>query len=94
MLAGIYHSWPTRPGTLASIPERSGKVTSSRAGGVHMLQLNLAVADKVAVKAIPWFKQILKVFVSGLGQHNGHILKVLWAKCINQCQAIAHILFK
>ena len=32
-----------------------------------MLQLNLAVADKVAVKAIPWFKQILKVFVSGLG---------------------------
>jgi hypothetical protein len=58
-----------------------------------MLQLNLAVPDEVGVRAIPWLKQILKVFISGLAQHNGHILKVLWVKCINQCQAIAHILF-
>jgi hypothetical protein len=54
----------------------------------------LAVADEVDVRAIPWLKQILKVFICGLAQRNGHILKVLWAKCANQCQAIAHILFK
>lgn len=59
-----------------------------------MLQLNLTVPDEVGVKAIPWLKQILKVFVCCLAQRNGHILKVLWAKCANQCQVIAPTLFK
>jgi len=66
---------------------------SFRDGGEHMLRLNLAVPGEVGVKVIPWLKQILQVFVCGLAQRNGHILKVLWAKCANQCQAIAHILF-
>ena len=67
---------------------------SFRAGDIHILQMNVAVSGKVrACKAreaalgyelgaiaIPWFKQILKVFICGLAQHNGLILKVLWVK--------------
>ena len=75
MLVGIYHDWPTRPETQASTPERSGKVTLSRGGDVHKLRMNLAVSAGCGVNAIPWFKQILEVFVSGLTVHSGHILK-------------------
>jgi len=63
----------------------------SRDGGVRKLLLSLALPGKVRackareaalgcgrrVKAIPWFKQILKVFVCGLALHNGHSLKLL-----------------
>jgi len=35
------------------------------------------VLGELCVRAIPWFKQILKVFVCGLVQRNGPILKVL-----------------
>ena len=94
MLVGTGHGWPVQPETQASTPEQSGRVRLSRADDVHKLQLNLAVADEVGVRAIPWLKQILKVFICGLVPRNGHILKVLWAMCTNQCQAIAHIIFK
>ena len=40
-------------------------------------------------RAIPWSKQILKVFVCGLTDHNGLILKVLWAKLDDQCQVFS-----
>jgi len=56
--------------------------------------MNLAVSGGLGARAIPWFKQIHKVFVCGLAQHNGHSLKVLWAKYANQCQAIARTIFK
>ena len=65
---------------------------SSQAGGVHILQVNLAVPDELCASVVPWFKQILKVFVCGLAQHNSHILKVPWAKCANQCRAIARLI--
>jgi hypothetical protein len=61
-----------QPGTQASIPERSGRVVSSQVGGVHILQVNLAVPDELCASVVPWFKQILKVFVCGLTQYNGH----------------------
>ena len=82
------HGWPVQLETQASTPERPGRVRSSRAGGVHILQLNLTVSDEVGVRAIPWLKQILKVFVFGLAGRNGRFLKVrflkvLWAKCAN-----------
>ena len=35
----------------------------------------LAVSGGLGARAIPWFKQILKVFVCGLADHNGLILK-------------------
>jgi len=73
----IYHAWPTRPETLANTPERSGKARSPQDGGVHKPQVILAVSDGLVVNAIPWFKQIQKVFVRGLAEHNGHILKLL-----------------
>jgi hypothetical protein len=75
MLAGIYHGWPTRLETQANTPERLGRVRSSRVGGVHILQQDLAVAGELGACAIPWF-QILEVFVCGLAQRNGHILKL------------------
>jgi hypothetical protein len=76
----FFHGWPVRPDTQANTPERSGKVTSFRADGAHTLQWRLAVLGGLGVRVIPWFKQILKVFVCGLAEHNGHILKVLWGK--------------
>jgi hypothetical protein len=33
--------------------------------------MNLAVSGGFGVNAIPWFKQIQKVFVRGLAGHNG-----------------------
>jgi hypothetical protein len=78
MLAVSCHDWPTRPETQASTPERSGRVKSSRAGGEHILKMNLTDSGELGAAAIPWPKQILKVFIRGLTQHNGHILKVLW----------------
>ena len=45
--------------------------------GDQMLHLNLAVPDEAAVKAVLWFKQILKVFVCCLAGRHGPILKVL-----------------
>jgi hypothetical protein len=50
---------------------------SFRDGDVRKPQVNLAVSGELGVLAIPWFKQILKVFVCGLALHNGSILKVL-----------------
>ena len=47
------------------------------AGGVHILQMNFAGSGGLGVMAIPWFKQILKVFVCGLERHNGLFLKLL-----------------
>ena len=85
----FYRDWLTRPGIRANIPERPGKVMSSRVGGVHILQVTLAVLGGLFVRAIPWFKQILKVFVCGLAGRNGHILKVLWAKSANQYQVLS-----
>jgi len=38
--------------------------------------MNLAGSGGLGVMAIPWFKQILKVFVCGLALHNGLVLKV------------------
>jgi hypothetical protein len=84
MPVGACHGWTTRPETQASTPEQSGKVMSFRAGGVHKLLMNLAVSGKVrtckgreaalgygpGVNAIPWFKQIQKVFICGLVMHN------------------------
>ena len=49
----------------------------SQDGGVHKLQVSFAVSVGLVVNAIPWFKQIQKVFVRGLAEHNGHILKLL-----------------
>ena len=40
-------------------------------------------------RAIPLSKQILKVFVCGLADHNGLILQVLWAKCANQSKVLS-----
>jgi hypothetical protein len=37
-----------------------------------------ALGHELGARAIPWPKQILKVFICGLAQHNGNILKVLW----------------
>jgi len=85
MPVGTFHGWPPPPETQASTPERSGKVKSSRDGGVRKLLLSLALPGGCFVRAIPWFKQILKVFVCGLALHNGHNLKLLWAKHANQC---------
>ena len=62
---------------------------SFQAGGAHILQVTLAVLGGLFVRAIPWFKQILKVFVCGLAGRNGHILKVLWAKSANQYQVLS-----
>jgi hypothetical protein len=45
--------------------------------GAHTLQWRLALLGGLGVRAIPWFKQIMKVFVCGLAQRNGHILKLL-----------------
>ena len=53
-----------------------------------MLQMSLAVSG-LGARVIPWFKQILKVFVCGPAEHNGLILKVLWAKRANQCQVLS-----
>ncbi len=53
MPAGICHDWSIRPEIQASTPERSGRAMSFRAGGAHILQLDLAVPDEVGVKAIP-----------------------------------------
>ena len=103
MLVSTCHSWPVQLETQTSTPERSGTVMSFPAGGVHILQMNLAVSGKVrsckareaalgyglGARAIPWFKQILKVFVCDLADHNGLILKVLWAKCANQYQVLS-----
>ncbi len=44
---------------------------SFRAGSVHILQMCLAVSGELGMKAIPWFKQIQKVFMCGLAMHNG-----------------------
>jgi hypothetical protein len=77
MLAGIYHGWPTRLETQASTLEQSGKVKLSRAGGVHKHRWGLMVLDEPGARVIPWFKQILKVFVCGLAGRNGTLLKVL-----------------
>ena len=102
MPAASCHDWLTQLETQASTPERSGRVRSSLVGGVHILQMNLAVSEEVraceareaalgyglGVKTIPWFKQILKVFVCGLADHNGLILKVFWAKCANQSKVL------
>ncbi len=57
--------------------ERFGKVMSSRDGDVDRLQLNLTVLCDPGARVIPWFKQILKVFVCGLAGRNGTFLKVL-----------------
>ena len=46
----------------------------------------LAVSGGLVVNAIPWFKQILKVFVRSLAMHNGRGLKVLWVNCFEICQ--------
>ncbi len=46
---------------------------------------------ELCARAIPWFKQILKVFVCGLAGRNGPFLKVLRAKCANLCQMMAQI---
>ena len=73
----ICHGWPIQPETQASIPERFGKARLSQDGGVHKLQVSFAVSVGLVVNAIPWFKQIQKVFVRGLAEHNGHILKLL-----------------
>ena len=64
--AGICPGWPAPPGTQASTPERSGTAMSFRAGDVRILLRSLALVGGHCVKAIPWFKQILKVFVCGL----------------------------
>ena len=77
MLVSTCHGWPVQPETQASTPERSGKIASSRVGGAHRLQLNLTVLCDLDARAIPWSKQILKVFICGLAQHNGVIPKVL-----------------
>jgi hypothetical protein len=77
MLVSTCHGWPVQPETQASTPERSGKVASSRVGDAHSLQLNLTVLCDLDARAIPWSKQILKVFICGLAQHNGVIPKVL-----------------
>ena len=89
MLVSTCHGWPVQLESQASTPERSGTVMSFRAGGVHILQMNLAVSGGLGARAIPWFNQILKVFVCGLADHNGLILKVLWAKCANQYQVLS-----
>jgi hypothetical protein len=91
MLVSTDHGWPTQPDIPAITPERSGRVRSFRAGGVHKLQMNLAVSGKVrtckgreavlgyglGVNAIPWFKQIQKAFMCGLAMHNSCGLKSL-----------------
>ena len=76
MQVSTCHGGSVQPETQANTPERSGKVMSSRAGDVHTLQMNLAVLGELGVRAIPWSKQILKVFVCGLAEHNGLISKV------------------
>jgi hypothetical protein len=86
MPVGIYHGWPTPPETQASTLERSDKVTLSRAGGEHKLEMVLNLSAGYGVNAIPWFKQILKVFVCGLAEHNGQGLKSLWVNCFEICQ--------
>jgi hypothetical protein len=43
---------------------------------LRKLLRSLALLGGHCVKAIPWFKQILKVFVCGLADHNGLILKI------------------
>ncbi len=80
MLVSTCLGGPVLHETQASIPERPGRVTSSRAGGARILQRSLAMHDELCVKAIPLLKQILKVFICGLAQRNGHILKLMWAK--------------
>ena len=42
----------------------------------------LAVSAGFGVNAIPWFKQILKVFVRDPAGHNGRGLKSLWVKLL------------
>jgi hypothetical protein len=89
MPVGTCHDWPTRPETPASILEQPGKVASSRADDVHISQWILVVLGELCARAIPWFKQILKVFVCGLAGHNDPFLKALCEKYGNQCQIIA-----
>jgi len=43
--------------------------TTSRVDDVHIPQWRLVVRGELCARAIPWFKQILKVFVCGLVQH-------------------------
>ena len=86
MPVSTYHDWPVRPETQANTPERSGRVRSSQDGGVHKLQVILAVSAGLVVKAIPWSKQILKVFVRDPAGHNGRGLKSLWVSCFEICQ--------
>ncbi len=49
---------------------------ASQVGGGHILEMNLA-SGGLGVNAIPWFKQIQKVFMCGLTMHNGRGLKSL-----------------
>mgnify|MGYP006944863639 CR=1 FL=1 len=46
---------------------------------------------ELCARAIPWFKQILKVFICRLPQRNGLILEALRVKYANLCQVMAQI---
>jgi hypothetical protein len=46
----------------------------------------LAVSGGLVVNAIPWSKQILKVFVRDPAGHDGRGIKSLWVSCIEICQ--------
>ena len=71
------HDRPTQPETQASTPEQSDRAMSFRDDGIRIQQQNLAVPRESGARVIPWFKQILKVFICGLAARNGPILKVL-----------------
>ena len=87
MLAGIYRDWPTLPETRANTPVRSDKAKSSQAGGVHKLLPSVALPGEYYMKAIPWFEQILKVFVRGPVGHNGRNPNFLSASCFKLYQS-------
>jgi len=50
--------------------------------------MKLAVSSGLGVNAIPWFKQIQKIFMYGLARHNGCGLKSLWAKGFDNGQVL------
>jgi hypothetical protein len=52
-------------------------IRSPLACDVHIPQWRLMVLGELCARAIPWFKQILKVFIFGLAGRNGPFLKVL-----------------